>query len=77
VTTTVPLTVTVLDTTESIQAGLAVYVFAGTTYTNYSQSTNASGQVVFTLPQGNYRFRADKGGSQSGSGDHYNKCPTA
>jgi hypothetical protein len=35
---------------------------------NYNGSTNASGQVTFTLPFGNYRFRADKNGVQYWSG---------
>jgi hypothetical protein len=69
---TVPLTVTVLDTGGAPQAGLTVYAFDGTTYTNYSKTTDANGQAVFTLPQGNYRFRADKNGTQfwSGASNH-------
>ena len=40
--------------------------FAGSTYTNFSQTTDASGQAIFTLPpapQG-YRFRSDLNGTQ-------------
>jgi len=64
VSTTIPVTVTVLDTDAVSEPGLKVYAFNGTTYTNYSGTTNASGQVTFTLPQGEYRFRADKNGTQ-------------
>jgi hypothetical protein len=64
VTTTIPLTVTVLDSNGTAEVGLPVYAFDGTTYTGYSKTTNANGQAVFTLPQGNYHFRADKNGTQ-------------
>jgi hypothetical protein len=64
-TTTVPVTVTVLDAYNAPQANVAVYVFDGATYTNYSKSTNSSGQAVFTLPMGSYRFRADKNGTKT------------
>jgi hypothetical protein len=69
---TKPITVTVLNTDNAPQAGLKVYAFNGTTYTGYTATTNASGQVTFTLPQGNYRFRADLNGTQfwSGSSNH-------
>ncbi|MBI9051564.1 MAG: Ig-like domain-containing protein [Anaerolineaceae bacterium] len=64
VTVTKPLTVTVLDTDGAVQEGLNVYAFNGTTYTNYSKVTSAEGTAVFTLPQGDYRFRADLNGTQ-------------
>ncbi|MFZ6029544.1 MAG: carboxypeptidase regulatory-like domain-containing protein [Chloroflexota bacterium] len=69
---TVPVVVTVLDTDGNPQAGLSVYAFDGSTYTNYSKTTNASGQAIFTLPQGSYRFRSDKNGTQfwSGTSNH-------
>jgi hypothetical protein len=72
VTTTVPVTVTVLDVDHTPQANVPVYAFDGTTCTNYSKHTNSSGQAVFTLPMGNYRFRADRSGSQywSGASNH-------
>jgi hypothetical protein len=44
------------------EAGLHVYAFDDATYTNYNGVTDASGHVVLTLPQGEYRFRADKNG---------------
>jgi hypothetical protein len=74
VTTTVPVTVTVIDASNTPQANVPVYVFDGKTYAGYSQSTNSAGLVVFTLPQGSYRFRVDKGGSQYWSGAT-NDCP--
>ena len=69
---TIPLTVTVRDTDNSPKTGLKVYAFKGSTYANYSGTTDANGQAIFTLPQGDYRFRADLNGTQfwSGSEDH-------
>jgi len=48
------------------------YAFDGADYTGYNKTTDASGQATFTLPQGNYRFRADKDGTQywSGASNH-------
>ncbi len=53
----VPVTVTLIPSLE----GIPVYVFddEGTTYLDMNGSTNADGQVVFHLAQGNVRFRAD------------------
>jgi len=56
------------------QSAVTVYAFSGTTYTGFSAVTGADGQAAFTLPEGNYRFRADKNGVQywsgtSGNGD--------
>ena len=45
-----------------------MYVFDGDTYTGYSGKTDENGQVVFTLPVGDYRFRADLNGTQFWSG---------
>jgi RHS repeat-associated protein len=69
---TLPVTVTVEDTDGAPKAGLPVYAFSGGIYTGYNRTTNASGQAVFTLPQGDYRFRADLNGTQfwSGTTDH-------
>ena len=50
--------VTVRDTDDDPKSGIRVYVFDGTTYTGYNGTTDASGQVTFTLPVGDYRFRA-------------------
>jgi len=72
ITVTKPIVVNVSNTDNAPQAGLKVYAFNGSTYTGYNATTNASGQVTFTLPQGNYRFRADLNGTQfwSGSSNH-------
>jgi len=66
---TIPVTVTVLDTDGQPVQGLSVYAFNGTAYTGYSRTTSASGEAVFTLPQGSYRFRADRNGTQFWSGE--------
>ena len=60
--------VTVQDTDGVAKPGLKVYVFNSTTYTGFNATTNAAGQVTFTLPQGSYRFRADYNGTQFWSG---------
>ncbi len=73
VTVTKPLTVVVQDTDGAAQSGIKVYAFDGTTYKNYSGTTDASGQVNLTLPQGSYRFRADLNGTQFWSAD-VNTC---
>ena len=72
ITVTKPMTLTVQDTDGTLQSGLKVYAYNATTYAGYSGTTNASGQAVFTLPQGSYRFRADLNGTQfwsSGAND--------
>jgi YD repeat-containing protein len=58
------VTVTVSDSTGDPQADLPVYVFSGDTYKGFSATTNATGTVKFTLPEGNYRFRTDLHGAQ-------------
>jgi RHS repeat-associated protein len=68
ITVTKPLTVSVTDTDGAAMPDISVYAFDGTTYKGYSKKTSASGQAVFTLPQGNYRFRADYNGTQFWSG---------
>jgi uncharacterized protein GlcG (DUF336 family) len=76
VTVTVPVTVTVLDTDDEPKAGLRVYAFDGATYSNYSATTDADGQAVFTLPQGEYRFRADFNGTRFWSaGENHCEIP--
>ena len=69
---TKPLTVTVSDSAGTPKAGLPVYAFDGETYSGYSKTTDENGQAVFTLPQGDYRFRADLNGTRfwSGSENH-------
>ena len=68
VTTTIPVVVTVEDTDGIPEPGLPVYAFDDATYTGYNETTDASGLVTFTLPMGDYRFRADKNGTQFWSG---------
>ena len=41
-----------------------VYAFDGETYTGFHGVNDENGQVIFTLPQGDYRFRADYEGVQ-------------
>lgn len=55
--------VTVLNTAEEPQEGLTVYAFDGETYTGFSGITDSAGEVLFTLPDGNYRFSADLNGT--------------
>ena len=73
VTVTVPMTVTVSNTDVELQEGLNVYAFDGTTYTGYHGVTDAQGEVEFTLPDGDYRFRADFNGTHFWSGES-NHC---
>ena len=69
---TIPVTVTVADTDAVPREGLLVYAFDGAASTGYNGVTDAAGQVVLTLPQGDYRFRSDRNGTQfwSGESDH-------
>ena len=62
-----------MDTDGTPQSGIAVYAFNGTTYMNFSKTTDEYGQAVFTLPDGDYRFRADAGGTQYWSSEE-NDC---
>jgi len=65
--------VSVRDTDGTPKAGLNVYAFDGTNYTNFSATTDAAGQVSLRLPEGNYHFRADFNGTQFWSGES-NHC---
>jgi serine protease len=60
ITTALPVTVTVLNLDGQAEAGLSVMAYSGATYAGYSGTTNAQGQVSFTMPMGSYRFRASK-----------------
>jgi YD repeat-containing protein len=73
VTVTKPITVTVAGEAENPYVGLTVYAFDGSTYSGYSAVTDAGGKVVFTLPLGSYRFRADFDGVPFWSGTE-NTC---
>jgi len=68
---TQPVVVTVAGQSGRPYSGLAVYAFDGESYTGFNGTTDAHGQVTFTLPQGSYRFRADYDGVPfwSGSGN--------
>jgi YD repeat-containing protein len=72
VTVTIPVVVTVEDSLGTPQEGLPIYAFSGGNYTGFNGTSDASGQVILTLPIGDYRFRADSGGTQfwSGETDH-------
>jgi RHS repeat-associated protein len=69
ITVTKPVTVVVRSQSGEPYPNLPVYVFTGAAYTGYSGTTDANGAAVFTLPQGEYRFRADLNGTQFWSGD--------
>ncbi len=66
--TTIPVTVTVLDTNGNPEVGMEVQAFSGSTYSGYSAITNSSGKASFTLPVGSYNFRALKNGTSFWSG---------
>ena len=55
------VTVTVKDSNNTVQANRYIEVYSGTTYSDYSGTTNASGQVTMTLPEGEYRFKTRYG----------------
>ncbi|HRJ57435.1 MAG TPA: carboxypeptidase regulatory-like domain-containing protein [Anaerolineales bacterium] len=73
ITVMLPLLVTVLDSEGTPQEGISVYAFDGSAYTGFNGTTDVNGRVTFTLPQGNYRFRADLNGTQFWS-DTQNHC---
>jgi len=74
VTTTVPVTVTVLNGSDLPEANLLVHAFDGSTFTGFSAMTDAQGKVVFTLLPGSYHFRADKNGFEFWSNPTINDC---
>ncbi|MBN2256694.1 MAG: hypothetical protein JW704_02570, partial [Anaerolineaceae bacterium] len=73
ITVTIPVSVSVIDTNGQPAAGLNVYAFSDSVYTGYHSLTDEYGMVVLTLPQGDYRFRADLNGTQFWS-DAVNHC---
>ncbi len=60
----------VTDGTNAI-TGVPVYVFSGTTYTNQSATTDANGEATFSLPVGEYNFRADIASINGGAAYQY------
>jgi RHS repeat-associated protein len=73
VTVSKPVTVTVAGQGGQPYPGLRVYAFTDSTYSGYSSTTDANGHVTFSLPPGEYRFRADYDGVQFWSSD-VNAC---
>jgi RHS repeat-associated protein len=68
-----PVTVTVVTETGDPYPGLQVYSFDGEIYTGVAGVSDVNGEVIFTLPEGAYRFRADYNGSPFWS-DEVNHC---
>ena len=60
---TIPVTITVVNTNAVAQEGLEVQAFEGENATNYIGTTDAAGEVSFTLPEGSYRFRTNLNGT--------------
>jgi hypothetical protein len=54
---TVPAPVTVTNGSGVGLAGRVVYAYIGSTYAGSSRTTNASGQALFQLLPGSYRFK--------------------
>jgi len=73
ITITQPTLLTVRDNIGSPHEGISVYAFDGATYTGKHGTTDENGEVSLTLPEGNYRFRADFNGTQFWSGTE-NHC---
>ena len=70
-----PVSVTVSDDAGSLLSGISVYAFNNSTYVNKNAVTDANGVASIVLSDGNYRFRADKSGTQYFSGGS-NHCST-
>ena len=67
------MTVTVQSQTGLPYLDLQVYVFSGDNYTGFNDISDVNGEVVFTLPVGDYRFRTDYDGVQFWS-DEVDHC---
>jgi alpha-tubulin suppressor-like RCC1 family protein len=61
ITTNLTVTITVLNLDGQPESGISVLAYSGSTYAGYAGTTNAQGQVTFTMTDGSYRFRAAKG----------------
>ena len=53
------VTITVVDSASVPQVDIPVFAYSNGTQTGYNGITDSNGQVVLTVPQGNYRFRAE------------------
>ncbi len=69
ITATIPLSVTVQSQTGAPYPDLPIYVFSGENYPGHNDISDVNGQVIFTLPAGDYRFRSDYDGVQFWSDD--------
>jgi RHS repeat-associated protein len=54
--------VTVKDAQQNLLPGLEIEVYDGQSPTGLSTITTANGVAIFTLPEGNYRFKTEKNG---------------
>ncbi|MBI9048824.1 MAG: hypothetical protein JEZ00_05380 [Anaerolineaceae bacterium] len=73
---TKPVTVTVIGEEDNPYPDVKVYAYDGETFSGFSGFSGVSdggGQVTFTLPVGNYHFRAGYDGVQFWSGNE-NTC---
>ncbi len=68
ITVNLPVVVTVLNLDSQPEAGLIVQAYNGSAWAGYTATTDAQGQVSFTLPDGNYRFRVYKNSRSFWSG---------
>ncbi|MFN2298950.1 MAG: PA14 domain-containing protein, partial [Anaerolineales bacterium] len=68
-----PVTVNVMDSDLVPDAGVWVRAYDGDIMTPYFAQTDALGQAAFSLPDGDYRFKANKGGTYFWS-DTVNDC---
>ncbi|MGB7539364.1 MAG: PA14 domain-containing protein [Anaerolineales bacterium] len=72
ITTNTPVIVTILNGAGLHEANVWVSAYNQNLFTGLSFKTDANGEARFTLPNGNYRFRADKPGRAfwSGTSNH-------
>ena len=63
-----PVTVSVVNANGVVQGGITVSAYTGTTYAGQAQTTDGSGQAVFQLLPGSYRFKVVVGGLTYWSG---------
>ncbi len=64
-----PFTVTITDNNGKAAKNVRVHVYTGNgQYIGLSRETNKQGQVVFNIPEGSYKFRADYHGTAFWSG---------